>query len=120
MLLEKCRPQSLKGDLLRLGIEPGAFFQREQLESGEKRRIVEEAAARAFGRPVRVSFAAAGAPPRTGGSAAKSAGPGAGRAPRGSAAGAAGRAGKKPDDPAVRKLMDKFDGRVVNVRKRSK
>lgn len=100
-LLEAFRPVSV--DHGRLVLEAGASgsFQREQLETLEKRKVLEAAAAQAFGRPLKVAFAKA-----AGGAKGKPAG------------------GRKSDvnraagEPAVKKLMSKFDGRVVNVRKR--
>jgi DNA polymerase III subunit gamma/tau len=114
MLLEGCRPAGLQGDRLAVRMPEGAFFQKEQLESAEKRKVLDGAAEQVYGRKLRVVFSGAGG-------AAKSPGArGGGKVP------AKGKAATGNNDdvtrvseaPAVRKLMDKFDGRVINVRKK--
>jgi DNA polymerase-3 subunit gamma/tau len=104
MLLDSCRLAGLSAERLQLGLPAGSFFQQEQLESPEKRRILEAAAERAFGRKLRVVCAAPS------GGAAPAAGP---AAPRPAPAGPAGH-----PDPAVQKLISRFDGRVVRVGKK--
>jgi DNA polymerase-3 subunit gamma/tau len=112
MLLEFCRPAGIKGDSLVLRMNEGSFFQQEQLESSDKRPILEAATEAVFGRRLRVVFTATGKPR---GSASSAAAPApAGGADRRKPAAAA------TDDKGVRKLMDRFEGRVVRVRKEGK
>jgi hypothetical protein len=102
MLLDSCRLAGLSPERMQLSLPAGSFFQIEQLESSEKRAVLEKATERAFGRKLAVAFAA-----RAGGGASASAsGP---------------RAASKPgahSDPGVQKLMSKFDGRVIRVGKK--
>jgi DNA polymerase-3 subunit gamma/tau len=111
MLLEGSGPAGLKGDTLTVRMPAGSFFQKEQLESAERRGVLEKAAEAAYGRRLRVRFSGA---ERSGGTApagGQGAGPG-----RRSAEDAVSSARKQP---VVRKLMDRFDGRVIDVRKKT-
>ncbi len=135
-LLEKCQSASLAGDELTVTLAPGASFTLEQLDKPDKRAQIEEAAARALGRAVKLGLCMAGAGSAAARPAPRRAPPSpakprlaaqggaeppapAAPAPRPAAESPAGALEKAAEHPAVRKLVDKFDGRIIDV-KRSK
>jgi len=110
MLLEGCSPAGLKGDTLTVRMPVGSFFQKEQLEGADKRKVLETASEEVYGRKMRFIFTAG----RAGKAGSGRKAPAGGQKP-GGVNDAVSRASKQA---SVRKLMDKFDGRVINVRKK--
>lgn len=125
-LLDGFDPTGVEGDRLVLSPRGPALFQQEQLESPERMKALGAAAAAAFGRPLRIIFrrSAGGSPARPAAPAAPAAPtakPAAqpAAAPEPAAAGdGKSDTGRAADQPAVRKLLAKFDGRVVKVGKK--
>ncbi len=110
MLLEGCKPAGLKGNTLTVRMPAGAFFQKEQLEGAGKRKVLETASEAVYGQSMRFVFTAG-----SGGKDGSGAKPPAGGQKPKDANDAVSRASKQA---SVRKLMDKFDSRVINVRKK--
>jgi DNA polymerase-3 subunit gamma/tau len=117
-LLERCRSAELSGGVLRLNMSPGSSFTIEQLEQADKRRVLEEEAARVLGAPVELAFRMAGAPAGRPGASAPRRPAAAEKTPAAPPAASRKSAelSQAAEQPAVRKLLGKFDGQVIDVR----
>ncbi|HOX07971.1 MAG TPA: DNA polymerase III subunit gamma/tau [Planctomycetota bacterium] len=123
-LLDKHQSAAVSGDSLTITLSPGASFTLEQLDKPDKRAQIEAAAAGVLGRPVRVELrmsAHGGAPaPGQARPAARRPEPPAKAepAPRPKASPEA--MDKAAEHPAVRKLISKFDGQIIDIKKSGK
>jgi hypothetical protein len=91
-MLDGAVPTGVAGSDLRIALEGHRSFQKEQLE-GPQRRLVEDAAAEVFGHQLRLRYDLSAAP----------------------------KEGSRPatrrihEDPAVRRIIDNFDGGIIAV-----
>jgi hypothetical protein len=109
--LNFCNPVELKDNCLKLAMKEGSFFQQEQLESSEKQKTLAKAAEQAFGQKLKIAISSAG------GTRSKR-----GKSPSKASAAKDPQTREDPlrkaaSQPSVRKLLNKFDGRVIKVRK---
>ncbi len=120
MLLEFCIPVRVGAKGLVVKMKDGAFFQREQLESSSKQSLLTKVANSVFGAGAGFAFDGSVS---SGSGRSSAAGRAAVAKPAGENASAGGQSISKQkgvDDPGVRKLVDRFEGRVVRVREKNK